>query len=282
MEMELKAKTDKLRTILADMGSCVIGFSGGVDSTLLFAMAAKVLGNKALAVTATSKSYPERELNEARELAAQIGGRHLEIISEELDIPEFQSNPSNRCYYCKKELFGKLRKIADSEGLAYLLDGTNCDDAKDYRPGHKASNELSVKSPLAEAGFTKSEIRSLSRSMGIPNWDKPAFACLATRFPYGTAITPERVNQVAFAEESLRSLGFRTLRVRYHGTVARIELGTDEFDLAIGSMKNEVVRLVKAAGFLYVALDLQGYRTGAMNESIKNKKPPGNSEGLFL
>lgn len=266
MNIILQAKTDKLRTILADMGGCVIGFSGGVDSTLLFAVAAEILGDRAVAVTATSKTYPERELSEARELAERIGGRHLVIVSEELDLPEFRDNPRNRCYYCKKELFGKLREIADREGVGYVLDGTNIDDAGDHRPGRVAAEELQVRSPLEEAGFTKQDIRDLSRDMGLPTWDKPAFACLSSRFPYGTAITPERVGQVGQAEESLRGLGFRTLRVRYHGTVARIELGEGEFGRATGILRDEVVRLVKAAGFTYVALDLQGYRTGAMNE----------------
>ena len=266
MNVLLQKKTDKLRIILADMGGCVVGFSGGVDSTLLFAMATEVLGNQALAVTATSKTYPERELNEARDLAERIGGRHLVIVSEELDLPEFRDNPSNRCYYCKRELFGKLRTIADREGLKHVLDGTNSDDASDHRPGRKAAKELDVRSPLEEAGFTKQDIRDLSREMMLPTWDKPAFACLSSRFPYGTAITPERVGQVGQAEESLRGLGFRTLRVRYHGTVARIELGEAEFERAAGVLRNDVVRLVKAAGFTYVALDLQGYRTGAMNE----------------
>ena len=266
MDKMLIEKTDRLRKIIADMGGCVIGFSGGVDSTLLFAVAAEVLGNRALAVTATSKTYPERELNEARELAEQIGGRHLVIVSEELDIPEFRDNPRNRCYYCKKELFVKLRAIAEQEGLGCVLDGTNVDDAGDHRPGRIAAGELQVRSPLEEAGFSKQDIRDLSREMGLSTWDKPAFACLSSRFPYGTAITPERVGQVGMAEESLRELGFRTLRVRYHGSVARIELGDQEFGLASGELRDEVVKMVKASGFTYVALDLQGYRTGAMNE----------------
>ncbi len=266
MNTVLKEKTDKLRMILKEMSGCVVGFSGGVDSTLLFAVAVDVLGNRALAVTATSKTYPERELNEARELAERIGGRHLVIVSEELDIPEFRDNPRNRCYYCKKELFGKLRAIADQEGVGYVLDGTNIDDASDHRPGRTAAEELQVRSPLEEAGFTKQDIRDLSREIGLSTWDKPAFACLSSRFPYGTAITPERVGQVGQAEESLRGLDFRVLRVRYHGNVARVELGEREFELAVGVLRNEVINLVKAAGFTYVALDLQGYRTGAMNE----------------
>ena len=266
MNMLLQEKTATLHKILADMGGCVIGFSGGVDSTLLFAVAVQVLGQQALAVTATSKTYPERELNEARVLAKQIGGRHEVIVSEELDIPEFRDNPRNRCYYCKKELFGKLRAIADQEGLGFVLDGTNCDDAGDHRPGRTAAQELRVRSPLEEAGFSKQDIRDLSHHLGLATWDKPAFACLSSRFPYGTAITPERVGQVGVAEESLRELGFRTLRVRYHGSVARIELGEAEFERAAGLLRDDVVTRVKAAGFTYVALDLQGYRTGAMNE----------------
>ena len=266
MDPLLLDKTNNLKTLLADMGGCVIGFSGGVDSTLLFAVAAEVLGQRVLAVTATSETYPVRELNEARDLATRIGGRHRVIVSEELDIPEFRHNPRNRCYYCKHELFGKLRAIADQEGLPHVLDGTNLDDRGDHRPGRQAAGEIGVRSPLEEAGFTKQDIRDLSREMGLPTWDKPAFACLSSRFPYGTAITAERVRTVGQAEESLRELGFRTLRVRYHGDVARLELGPDEFAQAVGDVRDEVVERVKRAGFAYVALDLQGYRSGSMNE----------------
>ena len=268
MDISLQEKTEKLRKSLADMGCCAIGFSGGVDSSLLLAVAAEVLGDRALAVTATSPAYPERELNEARLLAERIGVRHLLFASEEMSLPEFRDNPYNRCYFCKKELFGKLREIADREGIEYLLDGTNVDDADDHRPGRRAAEELQVRSPLEEAGFTKQNIRDLSREMGLTTWDKPALACLSSRFPYGIAITPERVNQVGQAEEALRNLGLRTLRVRYHGSVARIELGEEEFRQASGILRHEVVRLVKAAGFVYVALDLQGYRAGAMNEEM--------------
>ncbi len=265
---QLTRKYEDLRTILAGCDGCVIGFSGGVDSTLLFAVAAEVLGQRALAVTATSETYPQRELLEARELAARIGGRHREIVSEELDIPEFKDNPRNRCYYCKKELFGKLRAIADQEGLAFVLDGTNRDDRSDHRPGRQAAQEIGVRSPLEEAGFTKQDIRQLSRFLDLPSWDKPAFACLSSRFPYGTAITPERVRRVGRAEDALRELGFRVLRVRYHDTVARLELGPEEFAQAVGPLRDDVNRIIKAAGFTYVALDLQGYRTGAMNEGV--------------
>ena len=263
---DLQYKYDTLREIIADLGGCVIGFSGGVDSTLLFAVAAEVLGERALAVTATSETYPERELNEAQELAARIGGRHRVMVSEELDIPQFKDNPRNRCYYCKKELFGKLRAIAEEEGLPHVLDGTNMDDRSDHRPGRQAAFEIKVRSPLEEAGFTKEDIRALSRALKLPTWDKPAYACLSSRFPYGTAITRERVRQVGQAEESLRELGFRILRVRYHGNVARLELGEQEFIQATTALRDEVVQRVKGAGFTYVAIDLQGYRTGAMNE----------------
>ena len=231
-------------------------------------MASGILGNKALAVTATSETYPQRELLEAGELAARIGGRHRVIVSEELDIPQFKENPPNRCYYCKHELFGKLRAIADQEGLPHVLDGTNLDDRSDHRPGRQAAAEIGVRSPLDEAGLTKEDIRQLSLALDLPTWDKPAFACLSSRFPYGTAITAERVRQVGVAEESLRALGFRTLRVRYHGDVGRLELGKDEFSLAAGPLRDEVAKLVKNAGFAYVSLDLQGYRSGSMNETL--------------
>jgi uncharacterized protein len=265
--MTLSDKYQRLRDIIAGMGGGVIAFSGGVDSTFLFAVAVDVLGGKALAITASSATYPQRELLEARELASLIGGRHREIASEELDIPEFQDNPRDRCYYCKRELFGKLREIADQEGLPHLVDGSNLDDLDDHRPGRRAAQELGVRSPLEEAGMTKDDIRRLSQALKLPTWNKPAFACLSTRFPYGTAITPERVGKIGQAEDALHELGFRTLRVRYHGDVARLELGEDEYAAATGPLREKVIRCVKEAGFSYVAVDLQGYRSGAMNET---------------
>lgn len=258
-------KLEQLKINLKGLCGAVVAFSGGVDSTFLLAVASEVLGEQVLAVTATSETYPERELFEARTLARQLGARHLEVISEELDIPEFQHNPRNRCYYCKKELFAKLRSIADEQGLPHVLDGTNVDDLSDYRPGRLAANELGVVSPLEQAGLTKQEIRQLSHHLGLPTWDKPAYACLSSRFPYGTAITSERVKQVGHAEELLHTLGFRILRVRYHGDVARLELGPEEFYKAVGPLKEQVIRVIKQAGFTYVSVDLENYRAGSMN-----------------
>ena len=269
MSPGLEAKRQKLVDILREMGGCVIGFSGGVDSTFLFAVAASVLGPRALAVTATSETYPERELREANELAARIGGRHRVIVSEELDIPGFANNPTDRCYHCKKELFGKLRALADEEGLPHVVDGSNVDDRGDYRPGRRAKSELAVRSPLEEAGMTKDDIRELSKALDLPTWNKPSFACLSSRFPYGVQITREKLTVVGRAEEGLRDLGFRTVRVRHHGDVARLELGPEEFARAVNGLREEVVRTVKQAGYTYVSLDLQGYRTGAMNEALK-------------
>jgi pyridinium-3,5-biscarboxylic acid mononucleotide sulfurtransferase len=269
MDQALELKKQKLLDVLREMGGCVIGFSGGVDSTFLFAVAASVLGEHAVAVTATSETYPERELREAKELAAKIGGRHRVIVSEELDIPGFAQNPTDRCYHCKKELFTKLRAIAEEEGVGHVADGSNVDDRGDYRPGRRALRELGVRSPLEEAGLDKQDIRELSKALDLPTWDKPSFACLSSRFPYGIQITREKLTVVGRAEEGLRELGFRTVRVRHHGDVARLELGPDEFARAINGVRDEVIRTVKEAGYTYVALDLQGYRTGAMNEAFK-------------
>ncbi len=275
MGTELGEKRRRLYDILEEMGGVVVGFSGGVDSSYLFAAAVEVLGDRALGVTACSETFPERERREAEALARRLGGRHRLVVSEELDVPGFAENPRNRCYFCKRELFARLWEVAREEGLPHVADGSNVDDRGDYRPGRQAARELGVRSPLDEAGLTKNDIRALSREMGLPTWDKPAFACLSSRFPYGTPITREKVSQVGRAEDALWGLGLRVLRVRHHGDVARIELGPDEFDRVVNGLRDEVVRAVKAAGYTYVALDLQGYRTGAMNEVLTDPAPGG-------
>ncbi|NOY44985.1 MAG: ATP-dependent sacrificial sulfur transferase LarE [Deltaproteobacteria bacterium] len=275
MSTDLGDKRQRLYDILREMGGVVVGFSGGVDSSYLFAAAVEVLGDRALGVTACSETFPERERREAETLARRLGGRHRLIVSEELDVPGFAENPRNRCYFCKKELFSKLWEVAREEGLPHVADGSNVDDRGDYRPGRQAARELGVRSPLDEAGLTKGDIRALSREMGLPTWDKPAFACLSSRFPYGTPITREKVSQVGRAEDALWRLGLRVLRVRHHGDVARIELGPEEFERVVNGLRDEVVRAVKGAGYTYVALDLQGYRTGAMNEVLSDIGPGG-------
>jgi len=268
MENEILAKRDKLNSILEEMGSCAIGFSGGADSTFLFAVAHEILGAKALGVTATSETYPVRELKEAEKLARRIGGRHRIVRSEELDLPGFSENRPDRCYHCKKGLFSVLFQVAEEEGISFVADGSNLDDRDDYRPGREAAKELGVRSPLDEAGLAKADIRELSRMMNLPTWDKPALACLSSRIPYGTRITRENLRQVGRVEEGLRALGFKVVRVRHHGDVARIELGLDELGLAANQMRDKVAALVKASGFTYAALDLEGYRTGSMNETL--------------
>lgn len=271
MDKELADKWEALVREIRELGSCVIAFSGGTDSTLLFAVAKEVLGDRVLAITATSATYPMREREEAITLAKLINGRHQLIESEEIDLPGFAANPSNRCYFCKSELFSKLRAIADAERLAHVIDGNNRDDCADYRPGRQAAREQGVRSPLDVAGFTKFDVRALSREMGLPTWDKPAYACLSSRFPYGTEITREKLHQVEAAEDGLRKLGMRIVRVRHHDTVARVELGETEFAQAVGLLRADVVRIVKDAGYAYVSIDLQGYRTGALNETLESE-----------
>ena len=266
MDRLLQEKTEKLNAILLEMGGCVVGFSGGVDSTFLFAVARKALGDRAIAVTITSEIHPEWELDEAREVALQIGGKHRILEARALEIPGLAENPDNRCYVCKKAIAEELWKIAREEGVPCVVDGGNLDDRGDYRPGRQAAVEAGIRSPLEEAGLAKDEIRQLSREMNLPTWDKPSYACLISRFPYGVYLTPEKMRKVALAEDFLREMGLRTVRVRFHDDVARLELGEDEYQLVIHELREAVVARVKEAGFAYVALDLQGYRTGAMNE----------------
>jgi uncharacterized protein len=267
----LEQKLNDLKQIIRRYSSALVAFSGGVDSTFLLKVCLGVLGkDRVLAVTAKSATYPERELQEAIKLAEMLDVRHRVIESEELNIPGFSDNPPERCYYCKRELFRKLKKIAEKEGLNFVLDGSNFDDTSDFRPGMRAVKELGVKSPLKEAGLTKDDIRALSREMGLPTWNKPSFACLSSRFPYGEKITREKLARVDRAEEVLRDSGFSQYRVRSHGDMARIEVKPEEMGKFFDrTFREEVATKLKSMGFTYVTLDLVGYRTGSMNEGLK-------------
>ncbi len=270
--MSIDEKLNKLKTIIKSYKSAAIAFSGGVDSTLLACVSGEVLckeNNKnVLLVTATSSTYPFYELDEAENLAIILNLNHKIIVSEETDIPGFSNNPPDRCYYCKKELFSLIKVIAKKEGLAAVFDGSNLDDTADYRPGRKAVAELGIKSPLFEAGLTKVEIREISRMYKLPTAEKPAYACLASRFPYGEKITVNKLDRVGLAEHEIRKLGFSQFRIRSHDTLARIEFIKEEMDKA-WKLRREIQDVCVKTGFTFVSIDLIGYRTGAMNETLK-------------
>ncbi len=267
MNGDSKVKLEQLKNNLKQMKCVAIAFSGGVDSTFLTKVAYEVLGEKSIAVTATSSTYPKRELEEAKQYAKQIGIQHILINSEETEIDNFSKNPNNRCYYCKKELFSIIKQFAKENNLNYVLDGSNVDDTSDYRPGMKALEELGVVSPLRDVGFTKQEIKELSKDMQLDTWDKPAFACLASRFPYGVKITKSKLMQVEKAESFLFSLGIKQFRVRYHDETARIEVFKNDFQKVLNHSE-EITKYFKEIGFKYITLDMEGYRTGSLNEGL--------------
>ncbi len=263
----MNTKYDNLKEYLKSLKSVAVAFSGGVDSTFLLKTAHDVLGDNCVAITARSCSFPKRELDEARAFCRKEGIRHIVIDSEELSIEGFSQNPKNRCYLCKTELFTKMRKAADELGISHIAEGSNMDDNGDYRPGLAAVAEQNIKSPLRYAELTKKEIRELSKQLGLPTWNKQSFACLSSRFVYGETITEEKLGMVDKAEQFLLDKGFSQVRVRIHGKMARIEIKPEEFSKLLAISK-ETCDYLKSLGFSYVSLDLEGYRTGSMNEVL--------------
>ena len=267
--LEVEEKLTKLKEIINTLDSVVVAFSGGVDSTLVTKVCYDVLKDNAMAVTARSETYPDFEFKEAQKLAREIGIKHLVIDTSELAIEGFANNPPERCYFCKTELFGKLKDIAKEHGFLNVADGANLDDTKEFRPGLQASKELHVRSPLKEAGLAKKDIREVSKMLNLPNWNKPAYACLSSRFPYGQSITEEKISMVSEAEKYLRGLGLIQFRVRHHETIARIEVLPEDIHILTNSpAREELAAKFKKIGFTYVTLDLEGYRSGSMNEIL--------------
>src|SRR5205085_7669919 len=262
----LSQKREAVVSRLRGLGSALVAYSGGVDSALLLALALEALGDKAVAFTALSPAVAPDELEGARALARKLGATHVERVSNELEDPRYAKNPVNRCYFCKTELYTLAAAEARERGLEHVVSGTNADELADYRPGLKAAGEHQVVQPLAEAGLTKDEIRRLSRELGLPTWDKPQQPCLSSRIPYGTEVTPERLAQLAESEMQLRALGLREFRVRYHGEIARIEAGEADFDRLL-RVRAQAVAALKAAGFKFVTIDLEPFRSGRLNEA---------------
>jgi uncharacterized protein len=269
IDIPLEHRVTQLRALVRSLGSCVVAYSGGVDSSVVLKVAHEELGARALAVIGRSATYAESELTQALAQARALGIEPRVLATAELDDPRFVNNPSNRCYFCKGELYGKLAEMARAEGLGAVLDGTNADDLADHRPGRRAAQEQAVRSPLAECGLTKQDVRALATQLGLPSADKPAMPCLSSRFPYGTRITEAQLAQVEEGEGWLRARGFRDVRLRHHGSVARLELETHELlRLTQDPLRAECVAFFKRLGFAYVALDLQGFRSGSLNETL--------------
>ncbi len=267
--MKREDKLEQLKQYIRKLDRVAIAFSGGVDSTFLLKIAHQVLGERVIAVTAVSELSPGWEAEQARHLARLIGSSQLEIRGDELNIEEFSRNGADRCYYCKQYRFSRILEIAREKGITYVADGSNYDDLQDFRPGRKAARELGILSPLEETGMTKAEIRFFSKEMGLPTWDQPSFACLASRIPYGQEITREKLKRVEAAEDFLRELGFKQLRVRVHGEIARIEVAAEEREKFFSTdLLDRISNRLKEIGFVYVTLELGGYRTGSMNQVL--------------
>lgn len=267
--MDMHEKNQRLGELLQEMDQVMVAFSAGIDSTFVLARAVEELGDRVLAVTAASETFPQRELNEAIALAKKLRVRHEVVQIVELSNPDFVANNPDRCYHCKSGLYESLTGIAKKRGIPWILDGANMDDLGDYRPGRKAAKEYEIRSILQEADLFKEECRHLAREMELPNWDKPSFACLSSRIPYGSMITLKKVEQLDRGEEALRQMGFRQLRLRHHDQIARLEVPREEFELVM-QRSNEISETIKGLGFTYVTLDLQGYRSGSMNETIRH------------